>query len=171
MLVSKKTLPTVKGVLSEIKSEDSIGFKGSKETMRRTVIDMGFVWRNCSDKRKLLMERTDFVAHRINFLRQMKKYRDGGWDIVYTDVSYVYSGHTVDRCWQTDEICLSVPFNKGERMIIVHAWTKDGFIPGAKLVFKAKSNFRDYHSEMNFNNFTKWLNERRIPNFKVVTDS
>ena len=165
----------MKSVLAEIKSEDSIGFKGSKETLRRTLIDMGFVWRKCSDNRKLLMERSDIVAHRINFLHQMKKYREGGWDIVYTDESYVNSGHTVDRCWQTDKIGLSVPFNKGERMIIVHAGTKYGFIPGAKLVFKANSNSGDYHSEMNFNNFTKWLNERLIPNLKsksvVVLDN
>ena len=125
----------MKSVLAEIKSEDSIGFKGSKETLRRNLIDMGFVWRKCSDNRKLLMERSDIVAHRINFLRQMKKYREGGWDIVYTDESYVNSGHTVDRCWQTDEIGLSVPFNKGERMIIVHAGTKDGFYSWGKTGF------------------------------------
>ena len=98
------------------------------------------------------MERTDIVAHRINFLCQMKKYRDGGWDIVYTDESYVNSGHTVDRCWQTDGIGLSVPFNKGKRMVIVHAGTKDSFIPEAKLASKVNSNSGDYHSEMHFNN-------------------
>ena len=80
-----------------------------------------------------------------------KKYRDEGWDIVYTDESYVNSGYTVDRCWQTDGTGLSVHFNKGERMIIVHAETKDGFIPGPKQVFKANSNSGDYHSKMKNN--------------------
>ena len=50
-----------------------------------------------------------------------------------------------------------------------------GFIPGAKLVFKANSNSGDYHSEMNFNNFNQWLIERLIPNLKsksvVVLDN
>ena len=166
MLVAKKTLPTVKSVLKEIKSEDSIGFKGGKTVLRKTLTEMGFSYRKCSDNRKLLMERTDIVANRIIFLSQMRKYRDGGWEIVYTDESYVNSGHTVDKCGQTDEIGLTVPFNKGERMIIVHAGTKDVFIPGAKLVFKANASSGDYHNEMNFNNFSKWLNERLIPNLK-----
>ena len=72
MLVAKKTLPTVKSVLKEIKSEDSIGFKGGKTVLRKTLTEMGFSYRKCSDNRKLLMERTDIVAHRINFLRQMR---------------------------------------------------------------------------------------------------
>ena len=50
------------------------------------------------------MERSDIVAQRINFLRQMKKYREKGRDIVYTDESYVNVGHAVTRCWQTDAI-------------------------------------------------------------------
>ena len=38
----------------------------------------------------------------------------------------VNAGHTVSKSWQSDEAGLNVPFNKGERMIIVHAGTKDG---------------------------------------------
>ena len=86
------------------------------------------------------MERSDVVAQRINFLRQIKKYRDEGRHIVYTDETYVNTGHTVSKSWQSDEIGLNVPFNKGERMIIVHAGSKDGFIPGAKVVFKTGSS-------------------------------
>ena len=42
----------------------------------------------------------------------------------------------MSKSWQSDETGLNVPFNKGERMITVHAGTKDGFIPGAKAVTK-----------------------------------
>lgn len=110
------------------------------------------------------MERTDVVAHRIIFLRKIKKLRDEGRSIIYTDETFVHSTHSTPKCWQTKDIGLSVPFSKGDRMIIVHAGNKNGFIPGASLVFKAKSSSGDYHNEMNFDNFVKWLEERLIPN-------
>ena len=95
------------------------------------------------------MERSDIVAQRINFLRKIKCFREEGRDIVYTDETYVNAGHTVSKCWQTNQMGLLLPFNKGERMILLHAGSKNGFISGAKLVFKAKSTTGDYHSEMN----------------------
>ena len=50
-------------------------------------------------------------------------------------------------------------------MIIVTG-TMNGFISGAKLVYKAGSSTGDYHHEMNFENFSKWLAEKLIPNLK-----
>lgn len=166
MLLSRKTLPTVNAILNEIRSPNSIEFKGKKTTLKVILKEMGFRWRKCTDNRALLMERTDIVAQRINFLRKIKCFREEGRDIVYTDETYVNAGHTVSKCWQTNQIGLSVPFNKGERMILVHAGSKNGFISGAKLVFKAKSTTGDYHNEMNFENFKKWLQEKLLPNLQ-----
>ena len=155
LILKKKTMPSVNSILKQIKSPDSIRFKGGRETLRRILIEIGFVWRKSTDNRTCLMERSDIVAQRINFLRQMKKYREKGRDIVYTDESYVNVGHAVTRCWQTDAIGLTAPISKGERMIIVHAGTMNGFISGTKLVYKAGSSTGDYHHEMNFENFSK----------------
>ena len=168
MLVSRKVLPTVKTLLRELRSPDSINFKGGRETLRKLLKQKGFTWRKCSSNRRILMERSDVVAQRINFPLQIKKYRDEGRHIVYTDETYVNGGHTVSKSWQSDEIGLNVPFNKGERMIIVHAGSKDGFIPGAKVhvVYKAGSSTGDYHKEMNFENFRKWLENQLLPNLK-----
>ena len=166
MLVSRKTLPTVNAILNEIRSPNSIEFKGKKTALKVILKEMGFRWRKCTDNRTLLMERSDIVAQRINFLRKIKCFREEGRDIVYTDETYVNAGHTVSKCWQTNQIGLSVPFNKGERMILLHAGSKNGFISGAKLVFKAKSTTGDYHSEMNFENFKKWLQEKLLPNLQ-----
>ena len=33
-------------------------------------------------------------------------------------------------------------------------------------MFKAKSTTGDYHSEMNFENFKKWLQEKLLPNLQ-----
>ena len=129
MLVSRKVLPTVKTLRRELRSPDSINFKGGRETLRKLLKRMGFTWRKCSSNRKVLMERSDVVAQRINFLRQIKKYRDEGRHIVYRDETYVNGGHTVSKSWQSDEIGLNVPFNKGERMIIVMLALKTALFP------------------------------------------
>ena len=50
-------------------------------------------------------------------------------------------------------------------MIIVTG-TMNGFISGAKLVYKAGLSTGDYHHEMNFENFSKWLAKKLIPNLK-----
>ena len=88
MLILKKNLPSVNSILKQIKSPGSIEFKGGRETLRRRLKEMGFVWRKSTDNRKFLFERSNIVAQRINFLRQIKEYREKGRDIVYTDESY-----------------------------------------------------------------------------------
>ena len=143
---------------------DEISYKGGKEHLRRIMHDIGFSWKKTQSNRDVLMERSDVVAARINYLRSMKKYRDEERTIVYTDQTFVHSGHTTPRTWQSDDVALRVPFSKGERVVVVHAGSEEGFIQGAELVFKAHSASGDYHDEMNSINFLKWLNEKLIPN-------
>lgn len=50
------------------------------------------------------------------------------------------------------------------RIIIVHAGGSDGFVPNASLVYKAATASGDYHSNMNYENYEKWLNEKLWPN-------
>lgn len=166
MLLSRKVLPTLSNLLRVLRSPDSISFKGRKETLRLLLKEMGFSWKKCTNNRKILMERSDIVAQRINFLRRIKKYREEGRPIVYTDETYVNAGHTVPKSWQSDEIGLNIPLSKGERMIIVHAGSDDGFVPGAKALFKAGFSTGDYHKEMNFENFKSWLEKQLVPNLK-----
>lgn len=51
------------------------------------------------------------------------------------------------------------------RYIVLHAGNKDGFIPGAELVFSSKSK-GDYHGEMNQNNFLLWFENQLLKNLK-----
>lgn len=54
----------------------------------------------------------------------------------------------------------NVPIGKGDHYIIVNAGSEKGFVPGAGLLFKAKSSTGDFHSEMNRANFQKWVGYR-----------
>ena len=116
---------------------------------------------------------------RCKYLRELRRFREAGYDPVFLDETYVNAHHTVEKEWQNMDGTLKrqVPSGKGERLIVVHAGSSEvGFIPNAGLVFKSKSkDNRDYHSEMNGENFGKWLCEKLLPNLErkslIVFDS
>ena len=58
---------------------------------------------------------------------------------VYLDESYVNKNHSNDFTWYSkeDSPWLQKPTGKGERLIIINAITKGGWVPNAKVVFKS----------------------------------
>ena len=50
-----------------------------------------------------------------------------------------------------------VPSRKGQRLIVVYAGGVEGWVEGADLVFKSKTNSADYHDEMNNQHYIEWL--------------
>lgn len=162
MYEKRKVLPTLDNIRNELR--ETISYTGGKKALSKTLKNIGFEYRRSTTNRKVLMERSDIVLQGINFLRTIKELRDNCRTIVYTDETFVHSCHSTAKCWQSKDVGLNVPFSKGERMIIVHAGSKNGFIPGAALIYKASSSTGDYHNEMNFDNFMKWLEQKLIPN-------
>jgi hypothetical protein len=54
------------------------------------------------------------------------------------DETYIHSSHTKDRAWSYGKsVGLLAPVSKGQRVIIVHAGSENGFIPHALLMFKS----------------------------------
>ena len=127
------------------------------------MIKLGFEWKKTQTNRSLLMERTDVVVDRINYLRQVRKYRQEGRPVSYTDETFVHTSHSAKRSWQSKDCSIKVPFGKGTRYIVVHAGSENGFLDGAELVFKAKSTTGDYHDEMKSTNFFQWTEKQLIP--------
>lgn len=62
---------------------------------------------------------------------------------------------------------LKKPISKGSRLVIVHAGGETGFVPNALLTFKAGTKSGDYHDNMNFENYHKWLQTQLIPNLPL----
>jgi hypothetical protein len=85
---------------------------------------------------------------------------------IYLDESYVNKNHSNDFIWYfgEDGSWVQKPTGKGERLIIVNAISTSGWVDGAKLVFQAKRKTGDYHGQMNAEMFTKWFQEKLIPN-------
>jgi hypothetical protein len=85
---------------------------------------------------------------------------------VYLDESYINKNHSNDFIWYygEDGPWVQKPTGRGERLIIMNAITRDGWVPNAKTVFKSTKKTGDYHGQMNFELFAKWFEEKLIPN-------
>lgn len=67
-------------------------------------------------------------------------------NIVYLDETWLNS-YTMEKCWtDTSETVTEIqpPTGKRDRLILLHAGIKDGFVANAEMVFQAK-NEGDYH--------------------------
>ena len=117
-----------------------------------------------------LKESERIVIMRRQYLRVKRSNRDDkGWTYrpeVYLDESYINKNHSNDNTWHLEEdgIIIGKPTGKGDRLIIVNAITRDGWVSNAKLVFKASRKTGDYHANMNWNNFSEWFYEKLLKN-------
>lgn len=111
MYNTTKMLPTLDKIQKELRQ--SIDYQGSKGHLRGVLKDLGFSYRRCKSSRMVLMERNDIVLQRINYLKNIKRMRDAGRTIYYCDETYVNTGHSVTKCWQSEDSSLHVPISKG----------------------------------------------------------
>ncbi|XP_045488624.1 uncharacterized protein LOC123690059 [Pieris rapae] len=161
------SVPTLRKLHCDLKAD--INFKGSIESLRKILHKLGFSYKKNKSKRMVLMERYDVVAWRSRFLREIDNNRrsDNPRPIVYLDETYLHPGYKVKKCWQSEETeGVLTEVSEGQRWIIVNAGSEKGFIPNSLLCFKSKTKSGDYHDEMNGDNFSKWLQEKLIPNLE-----
>lgn len=74
------------------------------------------------------------------------------------DEIYIHSSHTNEKGWSDDtkeEMRKSVA--KGLCTIIINSGGEVGFMPGAYARWKSDTNSGDYHHEINYENFEKWV--------------
>ena len=62
-----------------------------------------------------------------------------------------------------------MPSGKGRRLIILHAGGVDGWVEGADLVSRSKTNSTDYHDEMNSKHYMKWMTQQLLPRLEEPT--
>lgn len=161
--VKEKKIPSLNKLLPVLK--ESINFNWNKEILRQILHKIGFKWKSCQNKRKVLLEREDIILKRINFLRNIKKYRTEDRPIIYIDETWVDSNLTFNKCWQSGEVDgVLQTGNASRRIIVLCAGGYMGFLPNTNLIYKANSTQGDYHGQMNSNIFEKWAREKLIPN-------
>ena len=62
-----------------------------------------------------------------------------------------------------------MPSGKGQRLIILHAGGVDGWVEGADVVFRSKTNATDYHDEMNSKHYMEWMTQQLLPQLEEPT--
>lgn len=161
------TLESIRSFLNNISStEESFHIS----TLARTLDRWGFEFGK-GIRSQYLKEKDHIVLARQNYLRKMRRNRIVRSEKtrrpeVYLDESYVNKNHSNDFVWYSNEDgpWIQKPTGKGERLIIINAVTKDGWVPDAKIVFKSTRKTGDYHGQMNWNLFQKWFSEKLLPN-------
>lgn len=162
--VVKKELPTVNKLRLELKRD--MDFQGSNTTLRRILKRIGFRFKRCQSKRKVLIERYDITAWRARYIERMRKNRlVDKRPVVFLDETYIHPTYHASSCWQSEEEDgLLVSESAGKRFIIAHAGSEHGFVDNALLIFRSQSQSADYHDDMNTQNFMKWMAEKVVPN-------
>lgn len=161
------TLAVIKNFLEEKYPDESF----NKATLARTLNRWGFEFGQ-GVRSQHLKEKDYVIAARHRYLREMRSNRVPGKGTdtirpeVYIDESYVNKNHSNDFIWYygEDGPWVQKPTGKGERLIIINAITKSGWVPGSKLVFKSTRKTGDYHGQMNWELFKKWFTEMLLPN-------
>lgn len=149
-------------------------------TLARTLNRWGFEFGK-GTRSQHLKEKDHVIAARQRYLRKKRDNRASGGDTirpeVYLDESYVNKNHSNDFIWYSGEDgpWVQKPTGKGERLIIINAITKSGWVPEAKLVFKSTRKTGDYHGQMNWDLFKKWFVEMLLenipPNSLIIMDN
>jgi transposase len=123
-------------------------------------------------RRNSLKEQDRVILARRNYLRAKRSNRNPDGTLkrpeIYLDETYINRNHSNRFTWYLDEDgpWVNKPSGVGQRLILVHAITENGWVDGAELVFEAKKRTGDYHGQMNWENFSKWFLFQLIPNIE-----
>ena len=158
------TLETLCQHLEEVVPEQEFSIR----TLGRALDRWGFTFGK-GVRTQRFKEKDHVVVARQRYLRRKIANRQGKETVrpeVYLDESYVNKNHSNDFVWyyNDDGPWIQKPTGKGKRLIIMNAISKDGWIPGAKVTFKSTRKTGDYHGQMNQTMFTKWFEEKLLPN-------
>jgi len=116
------------------------------------------------------------AEQRIKYIKQLKAYRDEGRAIYFQDETWVNKYMTPLKTWMDETRgggAPKLPQGKGARSIICHIGSKDGFLEGARPIYRGEKALQDseYHTEMNSEVFLDWMSKNvfgKIPNGSVI---
>lgn len=167
----RNEIPTLDKLLRQLNDNAEIFPQNiSRTTLYRLLKDMGFSYER-RRRQAALIERSDIILWRRQYLRSIKKHREDKRNIYYLDETWVNEGHTENYVWKDTSIesaqhasssglttGLSAPRGKGRRLIVAH-------IPNVTGIFVGKKT-GDYHEEMDGEHFEKWI-EKVMPQLKT----
>lgn len=147
------------------------------------MIALFFRFKKTSRNSILRRKKYEIIAWRRQYLREIKKYKEGGnRKIYYLDETRINAGLTVIKVWsdttvintrQASVTALKNPSGKGNHFITLHIGSDEGWVKDGLLMFQSKKS-GDYHEEMNAKVFKNWLKNilaRLEENSVIVLDN
>ncbi|XP_067131417.1 uncharacterized protein [Centruroides vittatus] len=160
-------LPTADKVLQAVNDDPDLP-DFTRSTIYNLLKLLNFKYTN-RNRNSRLIERDDIILWRRQYLRKIREMRSLGRKIYYLDETWINAGHTKNKVWKDCSITsyreafvsgrstgLKNPSGKGKRIVLVHIGSNSGFLNGGLYEFESKST-KDYHEEMDGNNFKKWF--------------
>ncbi|XP_031338164.1 uncharacterized protein LOC116167067 [Photinus pyralis] len=152
--------PTLSKVLAVLHEDEDLPHL-KRTTLWKLIKEIGFRFEKRS-RNSVLKENDEIFTWRRRFLREIRKYREEGRKLYFLDETWVNAGHTVSKVWKGTTILtprqafinglstgLKDPSGKGNRLIVLHIGSEDGFVEEGLLCFESKKT-GDYHEEMKF---------------------
>jgi DDE superfamily endonuclease/Winged helix-turn helix len=166
--------------------EEQLGVVVSKSTVRRWLHALGYQYGKKHFVNQARSHRNALIRSYIyKYAAALKEQEDGTAIIVYMDESYVHAHHCTSKLWYSlfsstkNEVRGD---NKGKRIIIMHAMTKDGLLEvegtepsniltelyhSCALIFDEVCvdgiTPADYHDTINGEKFIGWMRQRLFP--------
>lgn len=170
-MYAENQVPTIKSLYNKLMADD-VEFPYKEKTLERLLKTIGFKYQTL-DQRQAIMETDRLIKIRTAYIQAIKKYRLEGRNIVYLDETWYDSHDVIKKGFvdQSSKCCLNAPCSRGHRIIILHAGSTNGWIPGT-LLLSAKNIKRsnaDYHQDMTADLFEKWFKDCLIPNLPPHT--
>ncbi len=168
-----------------------LGSSVSKSTMHRWLHALGYQYGKKSFTQHLPGYKNALIRRYIyKYAQALKDQEDGSAIIVYMDESYIFAHHCSTKLWYSLSSSTKNEVrgdNKGKRIIIMHAMTKDGMLEvegvepsniltelyhSCALIFNEVCvddiTPADYHDTINGEKFIGWMQQRLFPTFNKL---
>lgn len=158
--LNQRTVPTCSQLLQVLR--ERINFTWSDATLRRILKEMGFVWKACGSRRKILIEKENIVDARCEYLQKIRQFRNDGTPIFYFDQTWIDRTGNLRKCWNNKKPTENEKTNNGNvlgKVHIVHIGGSNGFLDGCELVYTTADNQQCRPWEI----YKSWICESVIP--------
>lgn len=140
--------PTFQKIVTAVADDEHLP-NLKRTTMYRLLKELQFVFtrrkQNC-----ILMDKKDLVVWRRKYLKDIQHFREEGRTIYYL-------GETWYKVSEELSTGMSNQFSKGERLMVLHIGSDNGFLNGGLLFFEPKNYNADYRQQMNGDIFLQWF--------------
>jgi transposase len=165
-MYQENLVPTIRSLKARLTLDDT-NISVSITSLWRIVSQMGFKYKRIN-KRQVLMESQRLQKWRYEYITKIREYRLLSRSIIYPDETWFDTHETPSKRWSdlSDRCQSKAPSNKWKRITILHAGSKDGWIPNALLLSakNIKDSSLDYHEDTTAELLEDWFKTKLLPN-------